>query len=400
MKKLHDEKEHQLWMDSLLRKARILEHNFPVKGESGWLPYGFSIAHDLIKIFESSFEKIGFSEIGLPTFVKGEIFLEQCKQIKDFSGRVYWSSPFEKDDYHVVKPTIEAQISKLFGLWTGQGKELPYKYYTCRSVGRYETGRTIPLWKERNVWPFFEAHSAHHNNKDFLETINQEAEILKTVLTELNIPVFIIQRPKIGKRLKEYSERRVEAISITPYRGVTILSSIYDLGEIFSKVYEIKSERGEYYPMVNFAFSGRLLGTVFSVNCDQFGLKLPLCIAPFAARITTINSGSADQAKYATKIKNSLERNGITADTDFSDQSFKKRIDFTKRQGIPLIILIGKDEVIGRKVTILRRDTGERVVVSEKQFVEKTKSALDGYHRNLITLKEQLIENLYTKWVV
>lgn len=388
---LTDERQHQEWMNKLLVEARILAPEFPCKGETGWLPYGFSIADKLVSLFSEKIGKIGFEEILLPSFVKGEIFLEQCNNIKDFRKRVYWSDPFEKGDSHVVKPTIEAQISALFSNWLKKGIKPPYKYFTCRSVGRYETGRTLPLWKERVVWPFFEGHSMHINEKDLVSTINSQNRVLKEVYDLLGLPIFLIQRPKINKRLQEYSERRLESISVTPYKRVVILSSIYDLGEIFSKVYSLKSKEGNYYPMVNFAFSGRLIGTVFSNFCDETGLRLPSIIAPHHLRLIAIDNKSEIQKKLANGIIDSFKKSDMRVNFDDSSNSFKEKVMKAKIQGVPLIALIGDKEVKSKTVTIIRRDINKEEVLKLNNLIPRVKDLL---RKSDATLKEWAYANL------
>lgn len=391
MNNLTDERQHQEWMNQLLVDARILAPDFPCKGETGWLPYGFYIANKILSLFSEKMQKIGFEEILLPSFVKGEIFLEQCKNIKDFSKRVYWSDPFEKEDVHVVKPTIEAQISALFSKWLMAGIKPPYKYFTYRSVGRYETGRTLPLWKERVVWPFFEGHSMHKDEKDLVSTIASQNRILKEIYKLLGLPIFLIQRPKVNKRLQEYSERRLESVSITPYKRVVILSSIYDLGEIFSKVYSLKSEKGKYYPMVNFAFSGRLIGTVFSNFCDEHGLRLPSVLAPHHLRLITIDNNSGEQYKLAKNIIKRLDETSIRVNFDDSLDSFKKKISKAKIQGVPLIALIGEKEVASNTITIIRRDINKEVCIRLNCINSGLKNLLK---KNDATLEKWANDNL------
>jgi len=142
------------WLKSYLDFGEIVNDDFPSKGVSSWYPYGYALIKNILKLASNILIKnAGFQEIVLPSFVHGEDFMKECRHIKDFSEHVYWSPLYKEDDLHVVTPTIEAQLGSLYARWLRDSKALPYKYFTIRSVARYITGRTIPLRKNRDLWP-------------------------------------------------------------------------------------------------------------------------------------------------------------------------------------------------------------------------------------------------------
>ncbi len=346
------------WLKFYVNFGDIVNDDFPTKGACSWYPYGYSLMKNILHLASNILiKKAKFKEIVLPSFVHGEDFMKECKNIKDFSERVYWSPLYRKDDLHVVTPTIEAQLGALYNKWLQANKKLPFKYFTIRGVGRYETGRTIPLWKERNVWPFFEGLTVHSSSSDFLATIKQQINFMEVFFEELGIPVLILERPKINSRLCEYSERRIEAVTITKDKRVVILANIYDLGEIFSRVYDIFYivKNTKYYALTSaIGLSGRVLATLLTINGDKDGFILSPMIAPIKLAILPIYNKPAF-TKLAKKIEVYLSKKGIVSKNFPAVSSLGERRRKVTAMGIPFLIEIGSNEIKSSSVLIKER---------------------------------------------
>lgn len=355
------------WLKFYLDFGEVVNDEFPAKGASSWYPYGYSLIKNLLHLASYLLiKKAGFEEIVLPSFVHGEDFMKECRNIKDFSERVYWSPLYKEDDLHVVTPTIEAQLGSLYEKWLHTGRKLPFKYFTIRGVGRYETGRTIPLWKERNVWPFFEGLTVHQKRADFIITIRQQVRFMETFFEELGIPVIIVERPKINPRLREYSEQRVEAITITKDKRVVILANIYDLGEIFSKVYDIcyYVKNTKHYVLTSaIGLSGRVLATLLAVNGDKDGFILPPSLAPILVAIVPVYDKIALN-KWGHKLKKYLLEQGLTSREFPATSTLGDRRKKIAAMGIPFSIEFGANEIKSSVVHIKQR--GLPSVISTK----------------------------------
>lgn len=359
------EEELISWLKYYLNFGNIINDEFPSKGASSWYPYGYALISNILNLASHLLIKhAGYKEIILPSFVHGDDFMKECKNIKDFSERVYWSPLYEKNDLHVVTPTIEAQLGAMYTIWLKKrlGK-LPFRYFTIRSVGRYETGKTIPLWKERNVWPFFEGLTAHRSKSDFNNSIKKQVDFMKKFFSDIGIPVVIVERPKIHERLKEYSERRIEAITITKDKRIVILANIYDLGEIFSKVYDISymdAGNKEYVLTSAIGLSGRVLAALLVITGDENGFILPPSTAPIKLAILPISMNSQIR-KLINNIKNNMNKKGIRTEEFYSSKSLGERRTKVTAMGVPFILEIGKNEVDSLKLNVRIRGTNEIV---------------------------------------
>lgn len=375
-----------VWLKHYLNFGEIINDDFPSKGASSWYPYGYSLMLNILNTASYLLAKhAGHEEVILPSFVHGEDFMKECKNIKDFSERVYWSPLYKENDLHVVTPTIEAQLGSMYAKWLSQRfKKLPFKYFTIRSVGRYETGKTIPLWKERNVWPFFEGLTAHESKSDFNNSIKQQVDFMKDFFRKINIPIVIVERPKTHQRLKEYSEKRIEAITITKDRRVVILANIYDLGEIFSRVYDISysniDNKKKYTLTSAIGLSGRVLAALLVITGDDRGFIIAPSIAPIKLAILPINI-NLQIKKLINEIKRKMNQKSIKTVEFYNTKSLGERRAKVTAMGIPFLIEIGINEVKSRRVNIKIRGVNKiinakinmipTVVSKQEKIVEK-----------------------------
>ena len=321
-----------------LRQRRVLFTSKQIKGVSFCSPHLSFLIDRFLKLSRRTFEKRKYIFLQLPVFVRGEDFLEQCRKIKDFSTRVFWGDPLKKEDLHVFNSTVEAQISSLLVSneeLLREGK----KFLFIRQIGRYESGRTMPFWKERIISFFVEAQTLHITSNDLTKTINEMNEILAEIYGALQMQVFFIERFKENQRLKEYSARRLESVVMDPIGDFSILSSIYDLGDKFSRVYGLKVE-GKYPTMLNFAFSARLFLLMLMNHSDELGLLYPSILDQYGVQILVVD----DVGSFTKDLKKSLERQGIKYKiSNIARTDWKREFGYLKEAGTPLVLVLKED---------------------------------------------------------
>lgn len=88
--------------------------------------------------------------------------------------------------------------------------------------------------------------------------------------------------------------------------------------------------------------AGRILASIIEQNNDEFGMILPVSIAPYEVSIVLIDSKDEEQLKIAEKIYNELKNNGIDVLMDNRDERPGVKFKDMDLIGIPLRITIGK----------------------------------------------------------
>lgn len=346
-----EDDKFETWLQNGLISSEIVDPSYPVSGASSWFPHGYHLANNVLNAAASELESIGYGEIGLPSFVSIEHFRQQAENIKSFLDRVYLARPSGCEEPQVIKSTIEAQISPIFARWLEKGQSPPFRVYTRRSVGRYEMGKTSPLWKERLVWPFFEAHCATATG---VETeIQRLDQATHAFCHEVCMPVISVERLKTNRRLQEYANRRIEAITIMPSGFITILTSIYDLGDRFSRVYGVGDRDLGYLNMVNFAFSGRLILAMIGHNFREDGPIYPPRVAPFQFAVIPIRGDDSEIHEFALSIYKLLSSAGYRGVLISGKESFRRRSRQASAFGVPLHLFVGHQEIETESVKIV-----------------------------------------------
>ena len=72
---------------------------------------------------------------------------------------------------------------------------------------------------------------------------------------------------------------------------------------------------------------------------------------------------------YAIKVATYLRENNINSDIYYEEKSFKSKLKYANRQGIPYICIIGEDEEKEGKVTLKNMETGEQELVNFEEMI-------------------------------
>jgi hypothetical protein len=325
--------------DDYLTQFEIVHGGYPISGASTWYPHGYRLASNVLDRAAEALTAAGYVELVLPTLIPLTEFARQG-EIKDFLDRVYLVGDHSAPDF-VIKPTIEAQVSRIFRAWSATA-EPPFRVFTRRSVGRYEGGKTSPLWKERVVWPFVEAHAALASQADVQDEIEGLVAATDAFARQCALPLLTVERLKTNKRLTEYAHRRLEAVTIMPSGKVSALSSIYDLGDRFSRVYGVCAPTGRFSPMVNFGFSGRLILAMLAHNAREALPVHPPSVAPI--QLAAISETFAD-VNTARSFVAHWRANGIRATTIETRGPSKARTLRAKELGVPLLATVHQNKI-------------------------------------------------------
>ncbi len=321
-----------MWAEQreLLERAKVLETRYPMRGVSSWQSHGTDLCLRLVDHFLDEFSAAGYQEIGLPSVVPRELLSRQAGSIKDFERRLY----FARQD-QVVASTIEAQVSPVLARWLDSGVRPPLRVMTVRSVARHETSTLRPLWKERVVWPFFEAQTA------FVENGDEEIDFLVTgprrVCTRLGLPVVAVERLRLTSGATQYADRRLELLAVMPNGQITILTSVYDLGKRFSTLFEVK-HRGTPVQMLNFAFSARLVLAVLahSLQSDQKSYH------PDLAPIQVVVVPARDDVDVRPLLS-ALRAAGLRADDVSNGRGVTDRLTQASDLAAPVVLRLSDD---------------------------------------------------------
>jgi threonyl-tRNA synthetase len=111
-----------------------------------------------------------------------------------------------------------------------------------------------------------------------------------------------------------------------------------------------------------------------AILIEHFAGELPFFISPLQVIIVPI---SQTHLEYARRIENLLLSSGIDCAINSKNESLNKRIRISEMQKVPMIVVVGDNEVEKEAVALRDRRAKKRSSMSLEEFIELSKSKLE-----------------------
>lgn len=395
-------KQFSEWYDRILAYADIIDDRYPIKGVYVWKPYGYKALKSMMRKMEDLLDKTGHHDSYFPLFATASMFSKEADFLKGFRGeslRVTKVGEATLEEELIVRPTSETIMYPMFALWVRSWRDLPLKIYQTVPIFRWETKMTKPLLRVREITKFKEAHTVHATAEETEKQIWEGIDVYEAFFRFLRIPFIVLKTPfwdTFPGALYNY-----DFFTIMPDGKAIELGSVINLGQKFSKVYDIKfaDEKGkdQHAYQTCYGISERALGSTLALHGDDKGLIFTSDIAPLQVVIVAILKGSEDDkkiAEYARKVGESL---GYRAHLDVSEgQTVGSKFYHWEAKGVPVRIEVGAREMKDRELVVVRRDTGEKTKVSEKDLNKKIGDMLKSIDENLLKKSTDFFTSMIT----
>ncbi|RLG21093.1 proline--tRNA ligase [Candidatus Micrarchaeota archaeon] len=388
------EKHFSEWYNELLWRAELIDQRYNVKGFLVHRPNA-TIAENLIEeMFEKELQRRGHKPMRFPAVIPEENFEKEAEHVEGFSPNVFWithggSTKLEKK--LALRPTSETAMYIMYAQWIRSYRDLPFKAYQRCQVWRYETKHTRPLLRDREFY-WIEAHDVFESKREAERQVIEDMEITEEIIhNKLGIPFLYFRRPSWDKFAG--AEYTFGADALIASGRVLQLPSTHFLGQNFSKTFGISfidkdgNERHPWQTCYGPAV-GRILAAVIAVHGDNKGCVFPFEIAPIQIVIVPIFKTGVDIDAINTKclmLHEKLKKE-YRVEFDESDKQPGAKFYYWELRGVPIRIEVGEKELHEAKLTIVRRDTGKREMIDEKE--------LDKYLKNV---GKEILKNLKEK---
>ncbi len=405
--------------------AKLADLRYNVQGFIVERPWGFKIIRRIYELLEQEFERDNHEPFLFPTVIL-ESNLQREKEHAGFSPDVFWVTKRgnEKlEEKWALRPTGEAAIYPMYSIWLRSYKDLPFKAYQSRITVFRNEKTTRPFMRGRE-FNFMESHDVFLTHKEALEQVKKDMEISVNVITKaLKIPLLFLKRPQWDKF--KGADNTYCADTVHPDGRKNQMSSTHDLGQNFSKAFNIKikdKDGKEKYVWQTCFGPGiwRIMAAVISIHGDDNGLILPVTLAPIKVVVIPVIFSSKpketeDVMEYCLEVTNKLNDSGWRAHLDDSNNSPGYKFNEWEMLGVPLRIEIGPNEVKEGKATIVRRTDRKKSTVDlknllseihkqaalvDEQIDEKAKKYFDSkvkYAKTYSKMKELIEEKCYVK---
>lgn len=373
------------WYNDVVESARLARYS-NVKGCIIFEPNGCALWESIKENMDKLFKETGHKNIMMPMFIPENLLRKEGELVNGFAPEVAWvtiggSKPLEEK--LAVRPTSETLFSDYFHEVVKSYRDLPLKLNQWCSVVRWEK-ETRPFLRSREFF-WQEGHTVHATSEEAEKETRDMLNIYIKFFTEyLAVPVVSGKKTEKEKFAGAEYTLTIEALM---HNGVCLQSGTsHYFGQKFSEAYDIKflnkDNKQEYAYQTSWGTSNRMIGAVIMVHGDDYGLVLPPKIAPIKVDVIPIGNDILTSSEIEI-IKSKLSENNITFKVDDSDKTPGFKFAESEVNGTPIRIEIGKRDLENKKVTLVRRDTREKISVDINEVIDKIKFLLTDIQNNL-----------------
>jgi prolyl-tRNA synthetase len=263
---------------------------------------------------------------------------------------------------------------------------------------RWETKATRLFLRTREfLWQ--EGHTAHATNEEaeaeVMYVLNEYKDIMENYLA---IPVLAGTKSDSEKFAGALYTTALEAMM--PDGKALQMGTSHNLGQNFGKVFDVKfigeDEEDHYVWQTSWGITTRLIGAMVMVHGDDRGLIMPPKVAPAQVVIVPIPYKGAEPAAISAKAKEiaemltSKEVNVVLDDREEYTPGWK--FNQWELKGVPIRIEIGPRDLKQQQVVIVRRDTGQKTAVKEKDVSSSIEKLLQEIQDCLFAKAKALLQ--------
>lgn len=385
------------WYTDVVRAAHLADYT-AVKGCIAIEPNGYAIWEKMQEILDKKFKELGHVNCQMPLLIPENLLKKESELVEGFAPEVAWVTQGggkKLEEKLCIRPTSETLFCDYYASHIKSYRDLPKLYNQWCNVLRWEK-ETRPFLRSREfLWQ--EGHTIHATEEEAIKETDQMMEVYRWFHHDiLAIPSIIGRKTEKEKFAGAEYTLTNEALM---YNGVALQAGTsHYFGQKFSKAYDVKftnkENKEEYVYQTSWGTTTRMIGGLIMVHSDDYGLVLPPRIAPRQVVIIPIGN-SDDVIALTSKYKKQLNENNITAYIDDTEKSPGFKFAEAEVNGIPLRIEIGSRDLENKQITLVRRDTREKITQSiDIDIVDYVKGLLDTIQNDMYERAKERRDNL------
>ncbi|MCD7770447.1 MAG: proline--tRNA ligase [Oscillospiraceae bacterium] len=387
------------WYTDVCTKAELVDYS-GIKGLFVLRPYGYAIWENIMQYLDKRFKETGHENVSMPMLIPESLLQKEKDHVEDFAPECAWvtvGGSEELPERLCVRPTSETLFCEHWSHVLHSWRDLPMKYNQWCSVLRWEK-TTRPFLRGREfLWQ--EGHTLHATEQEAREETLQMLEIYADCCENLlAMPVI-----RGNKTEKERFAGAVNTYTIEcmmhDHKALQSGTSHY-FGDGFARAFGItfqdKNNQTAYPHQTSWGLSTRTIGGLIMTHGDDNGLVLPPRVAPLQVVVLPIAAHKPGVTEAAEALVERLQKAGIRAKGDFSDNSPGWKFAQYEMKGVPLRIEIGPKDLEKGQFVAARRDNGEKSFLPLDSLETAIPALLDEIHSSMYQkAKENLDSHTY-----
>ena len=370
------------WYTDVVKKADLIDYS-SVKGSMIIRPYGYAIWEQMVAVLDKMFKDTGHENVQMPMLIPESLLSVEQEHVEGFAPEVAWVTHGGKEKLEermCVRPTSEVLFCDHYKKIIKSYRDLPKLYNQWCTIIRWEKS-TRPFLRSREIlWQ--EGHTMHATAQDAMDETLRMLNVYKDFQENyLALPVIVGKKTEKEKFAGAEITYTVEAMM---YDGFALQNGTsHYFGNHFAKAFDIefvdKDNKMLTPHQTSWGVSTRMIGGIIMTHSDDHGLVLPPKIAPTKVMIIPIG----DVSDKLNDLEKQLKKHMISYKVDDSDKTPGFKFADAEVKGYPIRVELGKRDLDNNKVTLVRRDTLEKITVSFDKAVDKIKELLETIQKDM-----------------
>ena len=373
------------WYTDVVIKAGLVDYS-SVKGSMIICPYGYAIWEEIVKVLDKKFKETGHENVQMPMFIPESLLNMEKNHVEGFAPEVAWvthGGTEKLDEKLCVRPTSEVLFCDYYKKTIKSYRDLPKLYNQWCTIVRWEK-TTRPFLRSREIlWQ--EGHTMHETAEEAMNETLKMLHIYEDFQRNyLAIPVIVGKKTEKEKFAGAESTYTLEAMM---YDGVALQNGTsHYFGDRFASAFGInylnKENKLATPFQTSWGLTTRMIGAIIMVHGDDRGLVIPPNIAP--TKVIIIPIGENDNVKNTTEnITENLKKLDISYKIDNSNKTPGFKFAEAEVKGYPIRIEIGSRDLENNEVTVVRRDTLEKIKFNPSEVVDKLPQIFNDIQQNM-----------------
>lgn len=374
------------WYTDVCKKAELMDYS-SIKGFIIYRPYGYAIWEEIQNYLNKRFKETGHENVYMPMVIPTSLLQKEKDHVEGFAPECLVATqgggqPI--DDPLIIRPTSETLFTEHYAKIISSYRDLPKLYNQWCSVVRWEKTTRPFLRGAEFLWQ--EGHTMHENE----EEARTEALKMLEIYDDLGRDILAIPFSKGRKTDKEKfagAEETYSIEAIMPDGKALQSGTTHYFGQGFAKAFNVQFQGRDgklaYPHQTSWGVSTRLLGAIIMVHGDDNGLVLPPYVAPIQAVVIPVAQQKPGVIPAARELYNALKEAGVRVKLDESDKTAGWKFSEYEMKGVPVRVEIGPRDIENGVVTLVKRNTGEKISIKKEELVETVKALFDTIHKEM-----------------
>ena len=387
------------WYTDVCKKAELIDYS-SIKGMFIYRPYGYAIWENIQREMDRRFKETGHENVYLPMLIPESLLQKEKDHVEGFAPECAWvtyGGSEKLEERYCIRPTSETLFCEHYKNIIHSHRDLPKLYNQWCSVLRWEKTSRPFLRHREFLWQ--EGHTMHATEEEAREEtmrmLNLYADFMENVLA---MPV--VRGRKTDKEKFNGAEETYTVECMMHDRKALQAGTSHYFGDGFARAFDItftgRDNQLHYPHQTSWGVSTRMIGGIIMTHGDNNGLVLPPKIAPIQIVLIPVAQHKPGVLEKVNEVAARLKKAGFRVKVDDSEQSPGWKFAEYEMKGVPVRLELGPKDMEHGQCVLVRRDNGEKAVVSLEELETRAAEALQAVHDGLFAkAKKNLDEHIY-----